>query len=139
MSKLSVEVQTKLKKIATKMKVPLKEVEEIFEAKYKELNEGKVKGDLDKLAINKTMSEYRRVVNRQLRSTTFTPKAKAEAIYGIIVGGMGFRDKAQEMRRNAKRYAEKNGLQEARDKQLIDGDNNVLDQRETIFGKENPD
>ena len=136
---LSVETQSKLKKISIKIKVPLKEVTETYETKLKELKDSKVTGDIEKIAFNKTMSEYRKVVNRQMRKDTFTPKAKADVVYGILVGGMGFRDLAEEIRRNAKRYAEKNGLEAARDKQLIDGDNNVLDSRETIFGKENPD
>jgi len=134
---LSVEVQAKLKKISIKMKVPLKEVTEIYETKMKELKESETTGNIEKMALNMTMSEYRRIVNKQMR--TFEPKSKAEAIYGILIGGMGFRDLAEEMRRNAKRYAEKNGLEAAKDKQLIDGDNNVLDTRETVFGKENPD
>lgn len=136
--KLSVEIQGKLKKIAEKMKVTVKEVEEVYEEKLQELVDAKSKGDVEKLALNKTMSEYRRVVNRQLRPK-FTPKATAEAVYGIILGTMGFRDKAEEMRTKARNYANKNGLEAARDKQLIDGDNNVLDQRATIYGKENPD
>jgi len=136
---LSVEVQAKLKKIATKMKVPFKEVSEIYETKVKELKESKTTGNVERIALNMTMSEYRRLVNKQMRKDTFTPKSTAEAIYGILVGGLGFRDLAQEMRKKAKDYAKKNGLEAAKDKQLIDGDNNVLDTRETIFGKENPD
>ena len=135
--KISIESQKKFKKIATKMKVKYAEVVEVYEGKLKELKDSESTGDLEKLAINKTMSEYRRIVNSQIRK--FTPKSKAEAVYGILVGGMGFRDLAEEMRRNARRYVQKNNLEAAKNKQLIDGDNQVLDQRETIFGKTNPD
>jgi hypothetical protein len=135
--KLSVEIQGKLKKIAEKMEVTVEEVEQVYEEKLQELVDAKSKGNMEKLALNKTMSVYRREVNKQLRPK-FTPKAKAEAVYGIILGTMGFRDRAEEMRTKAKNYASKNGLEAARDKQLIDGDNNVLDQRQTLYGKENP-
>jgi len=138
MDKRSVEIQARLKKIATKMEVPLKEVEETFETKYKELTESKAEGNIDKLALNKTMSEYRRQINKQMRTDTFVPKAKAESVIGLLVGGLGFRDLAEEIRRDAKRYIDKNGLESAKDNNYIDGNNRILDQRETIYGKPNP-
>jgi len=51
---------------------------------------------------------------------------------------MAMRDRAQEIRNKAKRYIDKNSIQAALDAQLVDGDNKVLDTRETIFGNENP-
>jgi len=49
------------------------------------------------------------------------------------------RDLAEEIREKAKRFTNKNGVQAAIDAQLINGDNQVLDTREQIFGRENPD
>jgi len=136
MKNVSVEGQKRLKGIATKMKVKPGEVQKIFSENLEKIGDVE---NAEKLAINRTMSHYRRDVNKKMRKGTFKPKAKAEAVYGILIGTHGMRDFAQEIREKAKRYVKKNSLEEARTTQLIDGDNRVLDTREKIFGKTNPD
>jgi len=128
---LSTEAQTQLKKIAKRNKMTYTEVVKMYEEA--------VKGTKDKIKeifiIRKIQNEIRREKQKQ---QPFKRKAQAQPVYGFIAGDMGLRDTAEEMRRNIKRFIEKNSVQEAIEAQYINGDNRILDQREMIYGKPNP-
>jgi len=126
---ISTEVQVKLKKIAKRNKMEYAAVVKLYEGAY----DKKAK---EVFIIRKVQNEIRK--ENQRKNPFLKRKGGAQPVYGFIVGDMGMRDKAAEMRRNVKRYIEKNGVQAAIEAQKINGDNEILDQRKLIFGKENP-
>lgn len=134
--KISNKEKIRLEKIAKQNKVTVAIINKEYEEEYNTLKERGVEENIDRLAVNAVLNRYRR--KKQKQSATWQPKAKAEAVYGFIVGDMGMRDRAEEIRRKCKRYIEAEGVQAAIDAQLINGDNRILDTRETIYGRENP-
>lgn len=137
--KISNKEKVRLEKIAIQNNVKggYATLKEVFDEKAKELQDRGIEENLDRFAVNAVLNEFRRVKQRQM-STQRTSRVKPIAIYGFIAGDMGLRDLAAEMRRKAKNYSNKEGIQAALDAQLINGDNEVLDTREMVYGKANP-
>ena len=135
MSKKNIKIPTSLSKVelkrlqdlATRNKVPFEEVMKQFEEVKKDQSN-------DRLAVTAVMNSYRRTKSFQ---QVFTRKGNIQTLYGFIVGDMGLFDKAEMMRNKVKRFIDKEGVQAAIEQQLIDGDNQILDQRQLIYGREN--
>ena len=125
----------RLKAIAKNNKVSLDTAAKQYEEAKEELRKQGVTVNLERLAVNAVMNIYRRQkafqnINRKKRETTI--------IYGFISGDRGIWDKADQVRREVKKFIDKNGMQAALEAQKIDGDNNILDQRPKIYGRDNP-
>ena len=135
MSKENVKISTSLSKIelkrlqdlAARNKVPVKEVMERFKEAKKTISN-------DRLAVTSVMNSYRREKSFQLVGK----KGNIQVLYGFIVGDLGLFDRAEMIRNQVKSYIRKEGIEAAREAQLIDGDNRILDQRAQIYGRENP-
>jgi len=135
MSKENVKISTSLSKVelkrlqdlATRNKVPFKEVMERFKEAKKTISN-------DRLAVTSVMNSYRREKSFQLVGK----KGNIQVLYGFIVGDLGLFDRAEMIRNQVKSYIRKEGIEAAREAQLIDGDNRILDQRAQIYGRENP-
>jgi hypothetical protein len=131
----STEEQKRLENMSKAYKVSMHQISEIYAKCYEDLKtKGIAEADLEHFAVNAVMNELR----KQVRREEFVPKAKAVAITGFIIGDSGIWDKADTIRNEAKRYVEKYGLEAARDAGYITGDNQVIDRREKIYGRENP-
>jgi len=126
--------QARLKKLSKATGVAMEELLKDYEEALVELINSEVEGNRERLAVNSVMNKHRRAIQRQ----TWKPRTPPVVVYGFIAGDAGMRDKADEMRRKTKRIIEKEGTQYAQDMQLINGDNEILDQREKIFGRDNP-
>lgn len=131
------EIGNRLSKIAKKMGVQLHEVNELYEMNYVKLDELKTVGDIGKLAYNKVSNHYKRELRR--KESNFEPVTKATSIIGFLAGTHGMWDKAEQVRKAAKRYIDKWGLEHAIDNQYVNDNNEILDRRAKIFGKDNPD
>ena len=135
MSKENIKISTSLSKVelkrlqdlATRNKVPVKEVMERFKEAKKTISN-------DRLAVTNVMNSYRREKSFQLVGK----KGNIQVLYGFIVGDLGLFDRAEMIRNQVKSYIRKEGIEAAREAQLIDGDNRILDQRAQIYGRENP-
>jgi len=135
MSKENIKISTSLSKVelkrlqdlATRNKVPFKEVMERFKEAKKTISN-------DRLAVTNVMNSYRREKSFQLVGK----KGNIQVLYGFIVGDLGLFDRAEMIRNQVKSYIRKEGIEAAREAQLIDGDNRILDQRAQIYGRENP-
>jgi len=135
MSKENIKISTSLSKVelkrlqdlATRNKVLFKEVMERFKEAKKTISN-------DRLAVTSVMNSYRREKSFQLVGK----KGNIQVLYGFIVGDLGLFDRAEMIRNQVKSYIRKEGIEAAREAQLIDGDNRILDQRAQIYGRENP-
>ena len=135
MSKENIKISTSLSKVelkrlqdlAARNKVPVKEVMERFKEAKKTISN-------DRLAVTSVMNSYRREKSFQLVGK----KGNIQVLYGFIVGDLGLFDRAEMIRNQVKSYIRKEGIEAAREAQLIDGDNRILDQRAQIYGRENP-
>ena len=130
-------ITIQLKGIAKRNSVPLEEVQTKYKEKLEELAKQGQKVNLERIAVSAVMNEYRKQKNYQNRQTTRIKK-EVTTIHGFIVGDRGVWDKAENIRKAAKRYIDKNGMEAAIEAQLIDGDGNILDTRQKIYGRENP-
>jgi len=90
----------------------------------------------DRLAVNQVVNQLRRELTP--RRNNFVGKRKPEAIEGIIIGDSGIWDKIEQIRKKAKAFIKKYGRQAAEDEQLINSNNQILDTREKIYGRDNP-
>lgn len=124
----------RLERISKATGTSMDELLKQFESEYKTLVAGETKGNLERLAVNAIVNAKRRENVKQ----SFMPRNKPELVSGFIWGETGCIDKAEITRRQAKGYVKREGRQAAIDAQLIDGDNHVLDQRQKIYGRENP-
>jgi len=135
MSKENIKISTSLSKVelkrlqdlAARNKVPVEEVMERFKEAKKTISN-------DRLAVTNVMNSYRREKSFQL----VRKKGNIQVLYGFIVGDLGLFDRAEMIRNQVKSYIRKEGIEAAREAQLIDGDNRILDQRAQIYGRENP-
>ena len=135
MSKENIKISTSLSKVelkrlqdlAARNKVPVEEVMERFKEAKKTISN-------DRLAVTSVMNSYRREKSFQLVGK----KGNIQVLYGFIVGDLGLFDRAEMIRNQVKSYIRKEGIEAAREAQLIDGDNRILDQRAQIYGRENP-
>ena len=142
MESISIEISKaggkRLKGLAERNNVPLSQIEEEFINEVKRLNEEGAKDNLERLGILCVMNNYRKAKSFQTMQTQ-RGRTKPEIIYGFLTGDRGMWDTAEQIRKTAKRYVDNNGRQAAIDAQLINGDNQVLDTRAQVFGRENDD
>jgi len=131
---ISTKEHKRLEKLSKSLGIDVEELLKEFNEEYTKLETSKFKGNIEHLAVNGVMNRHRREKQRQL----WTPRNPPVVVYGFITGDAGMRDKAQDMRKKARNTIEREGLQFAKDAQLINGDNEILDQRTHIYGKENP-
>jgi len=122
--------RSELKRLKTLAKKSKKTSDELI----KEFDEVRSTVANDRLAVNVLFNKYRKTVARQ----TYKSKQKAEVVTGFVWGDTGLIDKALSMRESAKRFIKKNGKQAAIDAQLINGEGKFLDQRNKLYGRENP-
>jgi len=127
------ELDTRLVALAKKNKVKLAEVKKQYEDQLAVLKERGVTVNLERLAVNGVMNIYRRG-----KSVFSKPRKEATIMYGFISGDLGIWDKAEQVRRQVKKFIEEKGLQAALEANMVDGDNNILDQRAKIYGRDNP-
>jgi Txe/YoeB family toxin of Txe-Axe toxin-antitoxin module len=127
--------QLRLRNIAKANSVPMDKVIAQFTEESETLKKQGITVNLERLAVNAVMNIYRKQKVRQM-----APRKKAETsvIYGFISGDKGIWDKVETVRKQVKKFIAKNGIQAAIEAQMIDGDNNILDQRQKIYGKDNP-
>ena len=119
--------------IAASNKLSTEDITNMYADSYKVLEDKGVKENLEILAVN----GVKNMVRKLTKKATFEPKAKAVGLVGFVIGDSGLWDKIKQMRDKITKYVEKNGLEAAVQANLINGDNQVLDQREKLFGKEN--
>jgi len=131
---ISIVEKARLRRISKGLSLDLLVLLKEFEEEYTKLTDAKVEGNRERLAVNAVINKHRREMKKQ----QYVSKNPPVVIYGFLVGDAGMRDKAEEMREKVKRIIDKEGLQYAQDMQLINGDNEILDQRPHIYGRENP-
>ena len=125
------ELGARLKKLATSNKVTL----DIVMQKFTTFRES---GMDERTAVFAVVNEYRKVKQFQ----TFNANRKqreTEILYGFITGTNGIWDKAETIRRQANSFIKKNGIPMAQEQGFIDGENHILDKRQQIWGRPNPD
>lgn len=128
--------QLRLRNIAKANSVPMDKVIAQFTEESEALKKQGITVNLERLAVNAVMNIYRKQklkLNNPMRK-----KAETSVIYGFISGDNGIWDKAETVRKQVKKFIAKNGIQAAIEAQMIDGDNNILDRRQKIYGKDNP-
>jgi hypothetical protein len=125
----------RLSNIAKTNKVSMDVIAKQFEEAKITLEKQGVKVNLERLAVNAVMNIYRR---KKAFQNISRKKKETVTIYGFISGDRGTWDKAEQVRREVKKFIDQNGLQAALEAQMVDGDNNILDQRQKIYGRENP-
>ena len=126
-------MKDKLNELAVKYNVTIEKITQQYGAEVKRLQDKGVAFNIEQTAFYAIMNSYRRQ-----RAYAGKPKRETTTLYGFVTGDSGIWDKAEQVRREVKNYIEKYGLQAALEAQKIDGDNNILDQRQKIYGKDNP-
>jgi len=122
--------------LAKANKVPIDTIVGQFEEEKVSLEKQGVKVSLERVAVNAVMNIYRR--KKVMQNAPLKKKKETTIIYGFISGDAGIWDKAEQVRRAAKKFMNKNGVQAAIEAQIIDGDGSILDQRQKIYGRDNP-
>jgi hypothetical protein len=125
----------RLHRIAKDNKVRFDKITAEYNQQLVELKKQGIKVNLERLAVNAVMNIYRR---QKAYQNSSRKKKEVTTIYGFISGDQGIWDKAEQVRRQVKKFINKNGVQAAIEAQMVDGDNNILDQRQQIYGKDNP-
>ncbi len=74
----------------------------------------------------------------QLRKRRTFGEHYVSTFKGFVIGNLGVRDRLEEIRRKAERVFENEGLEAAVEQGLMNPDGEVLDIRETLFGRPNP-
>lgn len=129
-------LQEKLTKIAKRNKVKLAVVQQEYEAEAQRLRIGGMTENVLMAAINGVLNKYRRSKAKEGKQT----RAKeTNVVTGFVIGSPGIWDRAETIRRQAKKYIEKNGMQAAIENNIVDGDNHILDSRPTLYGRPNKD
>jgi hypothetical protein len=86
-----------------------------------------------------TISAVINEIRKDVKRATFVPKAEASPVVGIIVADTGLWDKIGNMISVAQAYVKRTSIAVAVRDQYINGDGQVLDRRQKLFGKPNPD
>jgi hypothetical protein len=129
------EEENRLKKIASTNKAKINDVLKMYKDEYEKLEKEGLKDNVSHFAVNAVMNSFRRT---KIRQSAPGKKVKPISISGFLLGDLGLWDKADQMRKTAKNYVDQNGVQAAIDAQLINSNNEILDQREHVYGRENP-
>ena len=123
-------IEQKLKKIAEVRQLEYANVKKLFEDLKK-----RMKGKPDKLVLNAVISQLRERANV---STGTSGQAKIGYFIGFLIGDVGLRDKAEEMRNTAERCIDREGFDVAVQKGYVNEEGEVLDFRPKVFGRKNP-
>jgi hypothetical protein len=124
-------IKEKLTLLSKRNNVPLEEIQ----AKYVGyMREGKT----ERVAYLAVVNDFRKIKQFQNMSKT-RHTAETTKIRGFIVGTKGIWDKAETVRKAARRLIEKEGEEAAKEQDMIDGEGHILDTRREIYGKPNPD
>ena len=122
-------------------------VTQLYNTAYAEMVGKGINVNIETMAINQVANELR----KKIKAKSFVPtkKGNTKAIIGAIIGDCGVFDKIANMRSAAQRFIDTHSIAEARhewtDKNqkvhppYINDKNEVLDLREKLFGKPNPD
>jgi len=92
----------------------------------------KLPGKPEKVVLNAVMSHLR------VRSVSSGRKSKLGNFLGFMIGDMGMRDIAEEMRNRVEREIRRYGFDYVKEQGMVDDEGNVLDFREKVFGQPNP-
>lgn len=125
---MKVETRQRLERLAKARQLEYEKVE----AQWNELKE-KMVGEPEKLIYNALVSQlraYQVAVERQ--------RSRVGYFLGFMVGDVGLRDIAQEMRDLAERTIDRYGFDVAKEKGLVDEEARVLDFRAKVYGRKNP-
>lgn len=138
-------------KLTNKDKEPLN-ITQLYNSHYAELVGKAVKNNLETLAINLTGNDVRKALKYkkiQEENKDSPKKGNVKAITGFVVGSQGVFDKIKNMQSQLRNLSGKYSTVELRHKwtdskgkehqPLINEKNELLDQREKMFGKPNPD
>jgi hypothetical protein len=128
---VSTEGMVRLKALASSNEVPIKDILDKYGAALEEKGE-------ERLAILTVVNEFRKGKAVKLFMSNRKNAANVATVYGFIVGTRGLWDKAQMIRNVAKGFIKKNSLEAAKEQGYINGDNEILDTRRTVFGRPNP-
>lgn len=126
----------RLKRLAKDNKKTLETILQEWDGAYNDLVEAGISVNTGRLAVNSVMNNYRKIKAKQ--NAPLRKKKDTVTVSGFIVGDMGIWDKADQVRRTVKAFIDKNGLQAAIEAQMVDGENHILDQRQKIYGRDNP-
>ena len=92
-----------------------------------------IESEVMNFAISAVINEIR----KEKKRSNFTVKAEAEQVVGFIIGDGGTWDKIANMVAAAKAYIKKTSIAQAVQDNYINGDGQVLDRRQKIFGRQN--
>ena len=122
------------------------DIKKMYHDAFDELVAQKASGDLEKLATNKVKTQVRKATRKAefKASNDNSNKGIPEVRAGFIIGDVGMFDKIIPMINKARKYVTVHGLEAAKEAQIISRDEvdqtkftQVLDTRETMFGKPN--
>jgi len=132
---ISEEDMERLRNIAKANKKTVDSVLEEWDKEYKNITDAGL-SNAGHLAVFAVMNNYRRVKLKQ--NAPLRKKKETITVSGIIAGDMGIWDKAEQVRRQVKTFIDKNGIKAAQEAQMVDGENHILDQRDKLYGRPNP-
>jgi hypothetical protein len=132
---ISEEDMERLRNIAKANKKTVDSVLEEWDKEYKNITDAGL-SNAGHLAVFAVMNNYRRVKLKQ--NAPLRKKKETITVSGIIAGDMGIWDKAEQVRRQVKAFIDKNGIKAAQEAQMVDGENHILDQRDKLYGRPNP-
>ncbi|RLC81837.1 MAG: hypothetical protein DRI61_03280 [Chloroflexi bacterium] len=121
-------VEKKLERIASTAGYKLEDVKKLYE----ELK-AKMKGKSERIILNAVIAKLRKRPTLPSRQ-----KAEIKHFIGFLIGDCGLRDRAEEMRSRAERAVSRYGLDYAIEKGLVNEKGQVLDTREMVYGRANP-
>jgi hypothetical protein len=134
---ISEEDVERLRSLAKGNKKTPEDILEEWDVEYKNLTDAGITANVGRLAVNAVMNNYRRI---KLKDKPLPGRKKKETVtvMGFISGDMGIWDKADQVRRTVKAFINKKGIKAAQEAQMVDGENHILDQREKLYGRINP-
>jgi hypothetical protein len=121
--------------LAEKNNIPQVDLVTEYEKNYQELSAKGVTTNIETLAMNAVKNMVRKITKP--KNDSFVSKQKAESVVLFVIGDTGSSDQIEIMKSIAKAYSNKWGLAAAVKEGYINKENQVLDNREKVFGKPN--
>lgn len=125
----------RLRNIAEANKKTVDSVLEEWDIEYENIT-GAGLSNAGHLAVFAVMNNCRRVKLKQ--NAPLRKRKETLTVYGFVAGDMGIWDKAEQVRRQVKTFIDKNGIKAGQEAQMVDGENHILDQRDKLYGRPNP-
>lgn len=122
------EIDKRLKAIAKSREMKLTEIQQVWATAKERMPKAP-----DRLVLNAVMTQL-----RERPAFATTKRAFIGHFIGFMVGDVGLRDKAEEMRDKAERTIDRYGFDVALEKGLVNAAGEVLDSRPKVFGRKNP-